>query len=271
MRQKKHKRPELSIVIPAYKAEKFISKNLLQVKKILDDNYYDYEIICVVDGNIDKTYSEAKKIQTKFPNLVRVFGYEKNLGKGHAVRYGFAKSKGDIIAFIDAGIELNPEGLSMLLAHFEWYDADIIIGSKRHPASRVVYPFARKIMSFIYQVVVKVLFGLSVRDTQVGMKFFRREVIKKVSPRLLVKQFAFDIEILAVANYLGFTKIYEAPVELKMNFNGGSTIIGKKFLKIIFLMVWDTLAVFYRLRILKYYNYKNRKRWVTPKYLTLKV
>ena len=270
MRQKRQARPELSIIIPAYKAQNFIYKNLLQVKKILDENYYDYEIICVVDGNTDKTFSEAKKVQKKYPELVRVFGYEKNLGKGHAVRFGFAKSKGEIVAFVDAGIELNPEGLSMLLAHFEWYDADIIIGSKRHPASRVVYPFIRKVMSFFYQIVVKLLFGLNVRDTQVGMKFFRREVIKKVAPRLLVKQFAFDIEILAVANYLGFTKIYEAPVELKMSFAGGSTIIGKKFLKIIFLMVWDTLAVFYRLRVLNYYSYKNRKQWITPKYLTLK-
>lgn len=254
---------ELSIVIPAYKAEKFIKKNLLRVKSVLDENYYSYEIICVVDGKIDNTFQEAKKVQKKFPKLVSVYQYKKNVGKGHAVRYGMARAGGEIVAFIDAGIELDPEGLNMLLAHFEWYDADIIIGSKRHQASKIKYPFFRRVMSFVYQVLVRVLFGLNIRDTQVGMKFFRREVVEKVLPRLLVKQFAFDIEILAVANYLGFNKIYEAPVKLKMNMGGPSTIISKKFFWIVFLMIWDTLAVFYRLRILDYYNYKNRKRWIT--------
>jgi len=253
--------PELSIVIPSYKAEKFIKKNLIKIKSVLDENYYTYEIICVVDGKIDNTYSEAKKIQRKYPDLVKAYQYKKNLGKGHAVRYGFSKAKGDIVAFIDAGIELNPEGLNMLLAHFEWYDADIVIGSKRHQASKVKYPLPRKIMSFFYQILVKVLFGLNIRDTQVGMKFFRKEVVKKVSPRLLVKQFAFDIELLAVSSYLGYSKIYEAPVNLKMDLGGPSTIISQKFFSVVFLMIWDTVAVFYRLKIRNYYHYSNRRLW----------
>lgn len=257
----KQKRPELSIIIPAYKAESFIKKNLLNIKKVLDENYYTYELICVVDGKKDKTYSEAMKVVRKYPKLVKAYQYKVNRGKGHAVRYGFGKAHGDIIAFIDAGIELNPQGLNMLLAHFEWYDADIIVGSKRHAASKIKYPAPRKVMSTVYQLLVRILFGLNIRDTQVGMKFFRREVVEKVSPRLLVKQFAFDIEILAVANYLGFTKIYEAPVNIKMELAGPSTIMTTKFFKVVGLMVWDTVAVFYRLKLLNYYHYSNRKMW----------
>jgi hypothetical protein len=114
---------------------------------------------------------------------------------------------------------------------------------------------------------VKVLFGLNVRDTQVGMKFFRREVVEKILPRLLVKAFAFDIEMLSVANYLGYRKIYEAPVELKMKFSGGvSTIASSGFVRTSFNVLWDTLAVFYRLRILHYYDWSNRKNWLAPKY-----
>jgi glycosyltransferase involved in cell wall biosynthesis len=193
-----------------------------------------------------------------------------NMGKGHAVRYGMAKAKGDIIGFIDAGLELNPNGLSMLLEHFEWYKADIIIGSKRHPASHVIYPWQRKILSFGYQMIVRILFGLKVRDTQVGMKFFKREVLEKVMPRVLVKAFAFDVEMLAVANYLGFKRIYEAPVEMKMKFQVGlSTIASKGFMKTALGMFWDTLAVFYRLKILHYYDDKNKKNWITPTYLVL--
>jgi len=260
----------LSVIVPAYKAEYFISKNLEKLKEVLDKIRYPYEIICVVDGNVDKTFEEAQKIAGKYPKEIKVTGYERNMGKGHAVRFGMAKSKGDIIGFVDAGFELNPNSLSILLEHFEWYNADIIIGSKRHPASKIIYPWQRKIFSFVLQSIVRILFGLKVKDTQVGMKFFRREVLEKTLPRLLVKAFAFDIEMLAVAYYLGFKRIYEAPVELKMEFGKNfSTIASKGFFKTSWSVFWDTIAVFYRLRILHYYDDKNRKNWITPKYLTL--
>lgn len=272
MRQEEEKSKKirlLSVVIPAFKAEKIIEKSLLKIKKVLDQTRYSYEIICVVDGLVDKTFEKAKKIESLFPKKVRVVGYEKNLGKGHAVRFGMAQAKGDIIGFVDAGVELNPNGLSMLLEHLEWYGADIIVGSKRHPASKVVYPWQRKILSFGYQLLTRILFGLAVRDTQVGMKFFRREILEKVLPRLLVKDFAFDVELLSVANYLGYKRIFEAPVELKMKFGGVSTIASRGFIKTAWRVFWDTSAVFYRLHILSYYDYKNRKNWITPKYLTL--
>lgn len=259
----------LSVIIPAYRAEKFIADNLQKVKNVMDQIRYDYEIICVVDGKIDKTYRQAKKISLKYPEKIKVFGNKNNLGKGHAVRFGMAKSSGNIIAFIDADMELNPNGLSMLLEHFEWYNADIVVGSKRHSASKVTYPWERRVLSFGYQILVKILFGLKIRDTQVGLKFFKRKVLEKTLPRLLLKTYAFDIEMLSVANYLGFKRIYEAPVELKMKFGGFSTLISKSFIKTILRMLWDTLAVFYRLRILNYYDYKNRKSWKTGEYLTL--
>ncbi|MFZ5933178.1 MAG: glycosyltransferase [Patescibacteria group bacterium] len=260
----------LSVVIPAYRAEKIIAKTLEKVKRVLDGTRYNYEIICVVDGHVDKTFEVAKKVEAESPKKIRVISYQENLGKGHAVRFGMARARGDVIGFVDAGIELNPNGLGMLLEHLEWYDADIVVGSKRHPASKVVYPWQRKVLSFGYQMLTRVLFGLSVKDTQVGMKFFRREVLKKVLPRLLVKDFAFDIELLSVANYLGFRRIFEAPVEIKMKFGGVSTIASKGFLRTIWRMLWDTMAVFYRLYILNYYDYKNRKNWITPNYLTFK-
>jgi glycosyltransferase involved in cell wall biosynthesis len=257
----------LSVIVPAYKVESSIVKSLTRIKEVLDQVGYSYEIICVVDGRVDKTFRKAKALSKKFPERVRVVGYKNNLGKGHAVRFGMARSKGNIVAFIDAGLDLNPNGLSLLLEHFKWYRADIIVGSKRHPASKVYYPWQRRILSWGYQMAVRVLFGLNVKDTQVGMKFFRREVLKKVLPRVLVKAFAFDIEILSVANYLGFKRIYEAPIELEWKW--GSSVADKGYLKTAFWTLWDTLAVFYRLNVRHYYDHKNRKNWITPKYLVL--
>lgn len=250
----------VSVIVPAYRQEKSIAEDLKNIHLVLEKLRYPSELICVVDGKIDKTFEEASRVAKNYPN-VRVVGYETNKGKGYAVRYGMAESRGDIIAFIDAGMDINPNGLSMCLEHFEWYDADIVVGSKRHPASKVIYPWQRKILSLGYQLLSYILFGLKVRDTQAGLKFYRREVLEKVLPRLLVKAFAFDIEILAVANYLGFHRIFEAPVELKLNFGGGSTLTSHKFIKSVILMMLDTLAVFYRLRVIKYYSDQNERKW----------
>ena len=250
----------LSVIVPAFKQEKVIQYNLNRIYHVLRQLRYPTELICVVDGKIDSTFEQASKFARKYPN-VKVIGYETNKGKGYAVRFGMAVSSGDIVGFIDAGMDLNPNGLSMLLEHMEWYDADIMVGSKRHPVSKVDYPWQRKILSFGYQILVLILFGLKVRDTQVGMKFFRKKVLEKVLPRLLVKKFAFDIEVLAVANSLGFRRIYEAPVEIKLKFGEGSTITDREFLKIVMAMLIDTLAVFYRLKILNYYEDFNKRKW----------
>ena len=106
------------------------------------------------------------------------------------------------------------------------------------------------------------MFGLDIKDTQVGLKLFKRDVLAKVLPRLLVKEFAFDIEILAVANYLGFRKIYEAPVELELSTHKEiSSIYSQGFWKTVSKMLKDTMAVFYRMKVVHYYDDANSEDW----------
>lgn len=245
----------LSLVVPTYKQEKTIVNDVLTLEKVLKTSPFPFEIIVVVDGFVDRSYEKLKAISNK---KVRVFGYEENQGKGNAVRYGMLRAKGDVIGFIDAGMEIDPTGISMLLNHMLWYDADIIVGSKLHPVSQVEYPFYRKILSWGYREINRFLFGLRIRDTQVGIKFYRRKVVEDVFPKLLVKKFAFDVETLAVANALGYTRIYDAPVKLK--FSGSSSITLNKYWRVVLSMLWDTAAVFYRIRILRYYQRKKDSR-----------
>lgn len=246
----------LSVIVPAYKQEDTIVDDLKNINLTLEEGLkdYNYEIICVVDGNLDNTFKKAKKLKSP---KVKVFTYEVNKGKGYAVRYGMARSKGELVSFLDAGMDISPKGLMMLMAHMEWYDADVIVGSKRHPVSRVNYPFLRHILSLGYHFGVKFLFGLSLTDTQSGIKIFKRKVVEKVLPRLLVKRYAMDIEMLAVARELGFKRIYEAPIEVKFD-KRTSQIKWSTMFK----MAWDTLAVFYRLRILRYYDDNNQRKWI---------
>jgi len=239
----------LSVIVPVYKQEQTIKKDILRILKTLDKIRYPYELIAVIDGIfIDKSYYILKKINK--PTL-KLIASKRNHGKGFAIRRGMSISKGDYVAFIDAGMEIDPNGLSMILEHMEWYNADIIVGSKRHPASQVNYPLERRFISFFAQKFAKYFLGIKITDTQAGLKIFKIKVLKKVLPKLLVKQYAFDLEILAVANHFGFKRIYEAPIKLKYGFTSlthaaGLNVLWKSFV--------DAMAVFYRLRILHYYD-----------------
>lgn len=243
----KHDPNLLSVIVPAYNC-KTIDRDLSSIKLHLDIINRPYEILCVVDGlknENDKTHELAESVSS---SKVKIYFYTENKGKGYAIRYGMARAKGGLIAFIDAGSDLNVKGLSLALEHMKWYEADIIVGSKRHKASKVSYPWQRKILSYIVQRATRFFFGLNVSDTQTGLKVFRREVLVKVLPRLLVKRWAFDLEILAVANHLGFKKIYESPIELQYNFASNINMSSIQNFAI------DYLAILYRTYLLRYYD-----------------
>jgi len=188
-----------------------------------------------------------------------VVGYQENKGKGYAVRYGMVRTKGDPIAFIDAGMEIDPNGLSMILEHMEWYKADIIVGSKRHPASQVNYPFKRRVISRLYQLFVKIFTGLNISDTQAGLKIYKRQVLEKVVPRMLVKEYTFDLELLTVAHRLGYKRIFEAPIKITYNFKDLTHADTLEVMKRAFI---NTLAIIYRLRFLRYYDDHNKRKWI---------
>lgn len=253
------KKTLVSIVVPAYRQEKTIRHDIENIYNTMSQTRWDFEIIVVVDGIVDDTFSEAKKIDK--PNVL-VYGYEENKGKGFAIRYGMEKTRGDLIAFIDSGMDINPNGISMVLEHMEWYDADVIVGSKRHPVSKINYPFFRKLYSFAYHLIVRILFGIKLTDTQTGLKVFKRSVVASVLPRLLVKEFAFDIEILSVSRYLGFRRIFEAPIEVNWASNNTNFTPFLIFDRNIRYMLYDTFAVFYRMFILRYYRDKNKSNWL---------
>ncbi len=237
----------LSLIVPAYKQEKTIVKNIRQLESVLDKVRYDYEIIVVVDGFTDSTFTKLK--QAAIPKTT-VVGYKQNHGKSYAIRLGMTYAKGDYVMFIDAGMEIDPNGISMLIEHMEWYNADIIVGSKRHAASYVNYTLQRKILSYGYYYFVKIFFGISVRDTQAGIKVFKKQVLKKILPRLVEKKFAGDLEMLVVSHALGFRKIYEAPIKLDYKFAELTSAVALRSIIGIFL---DTLAIFYRKNISHYY------------------
>jgi glycosyltransferase involved in cell wall biosynthesis len=107
----------LSLIVPAYKAEKSIAKTLDGISQVLSPLQYPYEIIVVVDGELDGTKEEARRYAKKHKGNIVVTGYKKNMGKGHAVRFGMAHARGDIIGFTDVGLDINPSSIPLALEH----------------------------------------------------------------------------------------------------------------------------------------------------------
>lgn len=235
---------KLSIIIPAYNENKIICEMLKETVSSL--NEINAEIIVVDDGSLDGTYDKVVKFSKNHKNI-KIVNYGDNHGKGFAIRYGAKFATGDIIAFIDADLNIHPRHILRLIEEMEKNEADIVVGSKRHKDSNIKYPLNRKIYSNLYYYFVWMLFGISVKDTQVGLKLYRRDVVEKIFPIVLVKRYAFDIEILANAHKMGY-KMVDAPVEINMDFD--SKVNKKEILG----MFWDTCAVFYRMKLIHYYD-----------------
>lgn len=233
----------LSVIIPMYNSED-IKRNINEANEKLKKLKVSYEIVLVDDGSLNDCFHEAKKIT--IPNL-KVVGYKQNKGKGNAIKYGFQFARGKHVAFVDSGRDIDPSQLSLFIKIMNKERADIVVGSKKHPESDVHYPLMRRIMSYVYQLVNKIFFNLDIKDTQVGLKLFKKSILDKVMPKIAIKKFAFDLELLVIAKKED-AKIVEAPVKIKYRF--GSTINAKA----VFWMLWDTLAIFYRDKILRYYS-----------------
>jgi O-antigen/teichoic acid export membrane protein len=236
--------PELSLVVPCHAGGTKLSSALTAIDEGLDRLGKSHELVIVSDGSVDvwDAVLEAGL------NSATVVHYERRHGKGVALRLGMTQATGRYVAFIDGDGELDSAEFKNFLALMDLYNPDFIIGSKRHPLSVVDYPATRRLMSWAYHRVVRILFGVNVRDTQTGMKLIRREVLDAVLPRMLEKRFAFDLEFMVVARRLGYKRVLEAPVRLTYRFD--STVSFGEACRILL----DTAAIFYRRYLLHYYD-----------------
>jgi glycosyltransferase involved in cell wall biosynthesis len=199
--------------VPAYQVGPTIYDGLQLLKDTLDELDRRYEVIVVIDGSTDATAAEVARHAPQ----VQSISYSQNRGKGFALRQGLSRASGELVAYIDADMELHPDGIGRLIALLgDEYDA--ALGSKRHPASRVVYPALRRIQSAVYQGLVRAVFGLNVTDTQTGLKVLRGDVLRQALPLLDRDGFAFDLELLVVLRQLG-ARLVEGPIQLDYAFN----------------------------------------------------
>ncbi|MBR5386396.1 MAG: glycosyltransferase family 2 protein [Clostridiales bacterium] len=238
----------LSVIVPAYNEGATIKQNLLEIKKALKPYLDSFEILAVDDGSSDNTKEQILEAASTDPEIVYA-GYEKNRGKGGAIKHGVSEARGDVIGFIDADLDISPDHLVRYLEHMEQTGCDVVIGSKMHKESKLDYPPLRKFVSLGYYIGLKILFGMNIKDTQTGVKLYKASLIKKVAPMLKVKGYAFDIEVLALCAHEG-ARIDPMPVEIVFKRNAS---FGRISLGDIFKMLFDTIGIWWNLKIRRSY------------------
>ncbi len=233
---------EISIIMPCYKGEDFIEKSIHTVERIVSNFSKSFEIIVVIDGFVDKTYEKAKRLENVYKNL-KVIGYKRNIGKGFAIKYGFKYASGKYVLFFDSDLEIHPECVKIGLNYIK-KGYDIAIASKRHRFSRIEYSRFRRFLSLCYNIFLRCLFNISLRDTQTGLKIFRKEILNSILSRSIIRKYAFDVELLVLANKMKY-RIIEFPVIIKSNRKGFP-------MREVFYILRDTLIIAYRLYFKKY-------------------
>jgi O-antigen/teichoic acid export membrane protein len=234
---------DLTLVIPFYNPGSRLAPHVQDVIGVLRAAQVTFEVIAVSDGSTDGSPSSLAGV-----GQVRIVQLARNQGKGAALRVGLAQGRGRYLGFIDADGDIPAAQLNHFLAATRTGEPDVVLGTKRHPDSDVVYPPLRRLYSVGYQQLNRVLFQLPTRDTQTGIKLIRRETLAAVLPKMVEKRFAFDLELLVVARRMGYSNFVELPVRITERFTSSIS------LKAVRGMLLDTFAIFYRLRIAHFYG-----------------
>lgn len=237
---------DLTVVVPFRNvgAER-LTAHLDRICRTLGDARIAFEVVPVSDGSTDGSEKGAYQDPSA---PIRPIVFPDNCGKGEALRIGLAHGQGRYLGFIDGDGDIPASTLAAFAQKVRAEQPDLVVGSKRHEDSDVCYPPLRRLCSAGYQLLTWALFGLNVRDTQTGIKLVRRDVLAEVLPRMVEKRFAFDLELLAVAHRLGYRQIAEMPVTIGERFPSTISISS------VWRMLQDTMATFWRLRLLRFYD-----------------
>ena len=199
---------DLSVVIPAHNAAKFLRSTLYLIQRELEPSGKSYEILIIENGSSDATLEVAKELSKKFPN---VHWYSlPTPGKGRAISKGIQQSKGEYICFCDADLEISPEHIKDLISALE-DGYQIAIVSKRHPQSVTTSPFRRTILSHGYNLLVRLLFRTGIYSHQDGLKAFKRDAVVPLLPFITDGGWFWDTEMIVLSRWAG-SKIKEVPI-----------------------------------------------------------
>jgi len=203
----------LSIIIPAYNEERRLPNTLERILNWLDRNAPAFsEVIVVDDGSSDSTVPFVTGFAAKHP-CVRLLRNPGNRGKGYSIRHGMLDARGDWILSSDADLSTPIEEVSKLYKAATSQNVPIAIGSRAIDRSLVEIPQApfREYSGRFFNLVMRLVTGLTFQDTQCGFKLFRNDAAQQIFSRQKQDGFSFDVEDLVIARKLGLQTV-EVPV-----------------------------------------------------------
>lgn len=224
--------------MPAFNEAGNIARSISETVGTLRAFNNAFEVLVIDDGSSDETASVARESAKRFPE-VRVIRYEGNRGKGFALAFGVEQSRGELVGFLDSDLDLHPRQFEPMIAKLKDASVAGVIGSKYHPHSVVVgYPAIRRLYSLGYYWLVRALFGLPLRDTQTGIRIFRRDAVLGSLKRTRTMGFAFDVELLVRLHDQGYI-VVDAPVTLSFQ-----RFAGRIQLNDVLAVAIDTVKIF---------------------------
>ena len=203
---------KISVCIPMYNESKVIAQSAKTLSAYMKKTFSDYEIVFCSDGSTDGCDRIVRELEL---DRVRVIAYEKNQGKGCAVRTAMLAADGDVRMFTDADLAYGTDVIKRVYDTFaENPDADLVIGSRNlNKEGYEGYTFLRKLMSKVYIKVLCIAGGFKLSDSQCGCKAFSGKAAEKIFPRCEVNGFAFDFEAILWSVKLKM-KTLEIPVKV---------------------------------------------------------
>jgi dolichol-phosphate mannosyltransferase len=233
---------QISVVIPVHNQEMEICSLLIKIKEILNTTMQSYEIVVVNDGSYDNTLNVLQK-EELLDSCIKIISYTPNRGKGHAVKTGVMQASGSIIIFVDGDFDISHDKIKEYID--ELRNCDLVIASKRHPQSKVNAPTSRIFLSRIFNLLVRLFVGIKIKDTQSGLKAGNGAALRMIFGVMLVKRYAFDVELLTIATAMHLN-IRELPIEINLDHRFSIQDIVK--------MLLDLTAISYRHRIRRWYE-----------------
>ncbi|MFQ6100834.1 MAG: dolichyl-phosphate beta-glucosyltransferase [Anaerolineae bacterium] len=199
----------MTIVVPAYNEERRLPTTLPQVIDFAESQDYPVEVLVVDNASTDRTSDIAREIAAEHPIVSLLF--QPIRGKGAAVRKGMFEGRGEYLFMCDADLAMPIEEASKFLPP-TLSDYDVAIASREAPgAVRHNEPWYRHLMGRVFNLIVRLLAVPGIQDTQCGFKCFRREVAHAILSVQRIDGWAFDVEILHIAQRRGYCLV-EVPI-----------------------------------------------------------
>lgn len=196
-------RKSITVFFPCYNEQENVEKQTLDVDRAMAEIADDYEVVIVDDGSTDRTAEIAARLAREHPH-VRVISHPRNLGYGTALRTGFTGARKELILYTDGDNQFDIRDVRTLLPLMR-EGVDMVVGYRQNRQDKPL----RKFVSRVYNFIIRMIFGLKVRDIDCAFKLFRKSVFDKVEIRS--ERFLVDTEILVKAKRAGLT-IVETPV-----------------------------------------------------------